>query len=233
MTNLILIPGLLSNKTLWEPVLQAFKNNYSSEIIDVASCKSIEELSQSICKKINKEIVLIGFSLGAWVALNTYSILPHYCKALILISSAPGCLTTETQQHFLTYLQQISSGNFEEFIKNDYEKDISESNKNNQELKNTLMSMMKNHGSKIAINQLNAMLTFKSDFSNLSYVHCPTLLIRGIDDQSINIKRQEEILNEIKDASLAIIPNSAHYIPLENPKAIASIMEDWLHTKGL
>lgn len=233
MKNLLLIPGLLSDKTLWKPVLRTFKDNYHSEIINVASCKKIEELSQSICENINKEVVLIGFSLGAWIALNVYSILPNYCKALILISSAPGSLTTTTRQHFLTYIQQISSGNFEEFIKADYEQDVSISNKNDQNLKSTLMGMMRNHGPQVAINQLNAMLMFKGDFSNLSYVHCPTLLIRGIDDKSINIKRQEEILSEINKAELAIVPNSAHYIPLENPNVTASIIENWLYAQGL
>lgn len=131
------------------------------------------------------------------------------------------------------FIPGLLGGNFDEFIKTDYEHDASIKNKHNQELKSTLMGMMKKHGSQVAINQLNAMLMYKGNFNNLSYVECPTLLIRGSDDKSINIKRQEEILNEINNAKLAIIPNSAHYIPLENPNAISSVIENWFHAQGL
>lgn len=233
MRNLLFIPGLLCDKTLWQPVLQEFKNNYNSQIIDVTFCDIIDELSQVICQNINKETILIGFSLGAWIALSVYAKVSNYCKALILISSAPGSLTTATRQHFLNYIQQISSGHFDEFIEADFEQDVSAANKSNSIFKKTFINMMKDQGPEVAIRQLNAMLNFKGDFSNLSHIHCPTLLIRGIDDKSVNINRQEQMLQEIHRAELVIVPDSAHYVPLENPKITALTIENWLNAQKL
>jgi pimeloyl-ACP methyl ester carboxylesterase len=232
MTNLLFIPGLLCDETLWQPVLQAFKNTYDSQIVDIASCEVIEELSQALCQHVNKDIVLVGFSLGAWIALSMCTILPKYCKALILISSAPGSLTTTTRQHFLTYIQQIAAGNFEEFIEADFKQDVSAANQNNPNFKKSLMDMMRRQGPEVAIRQLNAMLKFKGNF-DLSHVHCPTLLIRGVDDKSVNSKRQEQMLQEIQQAELAIVPNSAHYVPLENPKMTALTIENWLNAQSI
>ncbi len=229
-TKLVLIPGLLCDKMLWQPMLVAFKNSYHSQIVDVASCEKIEELSQGICRDIHEEVVLVGFSLGAWVALSVYTSLPKYCKALILISSAPGSLSPTTRDHFSTYVKQVSSGFFEEFMKADYEQDISPANQGDPKLRKSFMNMMRNQGPEVAIRQFNAMLGFTGDFRILSHVHCPTLLIRGIDDKSVNVRRQEEMLREIDRSELVIIPNSAHYVPLENPKTLAATIENWMIT---
>lgn len=231
MTKLLLIPGLLCDERLWQPVLSAFKKPFNSQIIDVASCEKIEELSQAVCRNIQEEVVLVGFSLGAWVALSVYSSLPKYCKALILISSAPGSLTPATRHYFSKSIKQLSSGSFEEFMNADFELDVSPSNQGDPKIRKSFMDMMRNQGPEVAIKQLNSMLRFTGDFRNLSHVHCPTLLIRGIDDKSVNVQRQEQMLREISQSELVIIPNSAHYVPLENPKTTASTIENWIHSQ--
>lgn len=184
MTNLIFIPGLLCDQTLYQPVISAFKRNYAIQIADVSSFESIEDLASAICKNISKEVVLVGFSFGAWVALHAYSMLQQYCQGLILISSAPGNLTEATKQRFSHYINEITSGHFDAFINEDYEQDISAKNKMNANLKNVFMTMMNKQGQQVAIKQLKAMLEFKNVFKKYGDIACPTLLMRGEDDQS-------------------------------------------------
>lgn len=228
MTKFVFIPGLMCDATLWQPAFQEFKNNYHSEIVSINSCSEIQQFSHMLSQNIRENVVLIGFSMGAWIALSLFYDLKNYSKGLVLISSAPGSLKQTTKDHLLSYIQLISSGHFEEYIHSDYEQDISAVNKDNQGLKTNLLNMMRRQGAEVAIRQLNALIECKNKFNYLKEIDCPTLLIRGADDKSINIARQEQMLLEISNAELSIIPNAAHYIPLENPRAMVSVLDEWL-----
>lgn len=226
MKKILLIPGLLCDEKLWQPLLQHIRNQYNFINIDIAHGSSIEKLAAEIAKE--KDAILIGFSLGARIALHAYSLAPENFQALILISSAPGELTDSTKQHFLSYIEKISTGKFEEYLQADFKQDISEKNKSNLILKENLLSMMRRLGPDIALKQLNMLLQFKGNFSNLNYVTCPTLLIQGEDDKSINQNRLIQIHKEISRSLLIKITDAAHYIPLENPLELANAIDEWL-----
>ncbi|KTD18383.1 alpha/beta fold hydrolase [Legionella jordanis] len=228
MKKIIFIPGLLGNEALWQPLLHEFKNNYDIQILNVSTCEDIGKFAQQYSLTIQQDVILIGFSMGAWIALSMYFGMAKYCNKLILISSAPGHLKHSTKELFSGYIQQITQGEFETFINKDYEVDVSPENKTNPHLKRQLCAMMRKEGPQVAIKQLKALMHCENQFNRLNEVSCPTLLIRGEKDKNINIQRQALMLAEIPKAEIRIIPNSAHYVPLENPEILASVMENWL-----
>ncbi|WP_131740677.1 alpha/beta fold hydrolase [Legionella busanensis] len=87
---------------------------------------------------------------------------------------------------------------------------------------------MRKEGAQVAIKQLNALIHCGIKFDHLKEIRCPTLLIRGDQDSSINIIRQEQMLMEIPSTNLSIISDSAHYVPLQAPTSLASTIEKWL-----
>jgi len=90
------------------------------------------------------------------------------------------------------------------------------------------MKMTHDQGAKVAVNQLRSMLEFNKAFPNMNEISSPSLLIRGQEDRSLNIPRQEKMLQEIPDAKLVEISNAAHYAPLENPEITAFEIESWM-----
>lgn len=225
--RIIFVPGVLGNADLWKPTLQRLNGKYDCQVFDITNGETIEELSNDLKNSFCGPVILVGLSFGARVALHAYSLLRDRCHRLILISSAPGNLTESTRKLFITYIHQIESGQFEKFIQADYEHDVADINKNCQ-LKNTLTSMMRTQGPNSAIKHFNAMLNSTINFSELELVECPTLLIRGDCDHSINVQRQEQICHKIPNAELAVIPEAGHYIPLERPVAMLEIIQQWL-----
>jgi len=228
MMKLIFIPGLLCDDSFWQPIINCFKHQYEIQIIDVSSCTDIDEFARSIVEGIDEDVILVGFSLGAWIALHAYSLLRDYCRGIILISSTPGNLTPSTQNRLSGYIEEIESGDFEKFINDDYEFDFAESNKKHADLKKAFMKMTHDQGAKVAVNQLRSMLEFNKAFPNMNEISSPSLLIRGQEDRSLNIPRQEKMLQEIPDAKLVEISNAAHYAPLENPEITALEIESWM-----
>lgn len=228
MLNLVMIPGLLCDEALFRPVIDGLKNEYRIKVTDVSLSESIEDCAESIRACSDSESILIGFSYGAWVAVRCYSQLRQNCRGLVLISSAPGNLTLATRQRFEEYINQIESGDFDRFVKEDFEQDVAEINKKSSEFEKNFMSMVYRQGKEVAIKQLKSMLEYQGPVINFKEIHCPTLLMRGAEDRSINIPKQEKMLHEIPEAKLSIIPNSAHYVPLENPASTAVAIESWI-----
>ncbi len=228
----MMIPGLLCDKGLFQPIINSFKKNYEINIADVSRASSIDECAKSIAKNINNDVILIGFSYGAWVSLHLYSQIKQYCRGIVLISSAPGNLTNATKQRFEQYVQEIISGDFAKFVEDDFEHDVSEINQSNSELKKNFMAMVYRQGEDVAIRQLKSMIAYQGLPLNFTEINCPTLLMRGAEDKSINIPKQEKMLHEIPQAELAIISDSAHYIPIENPESTASTIESWIRKRG-
>lgn len=229
MKTLILVPGLLGDIALWQLMIDNMPSGYKFQVVDVNVGNSIEEIAQNLWTQCdNKDVILIRFSLGAWIALQAYKQKPDCCKGLVLISSAPGYLKSATRQRFQHHLSQIDQGHFEQFIQSDFEHDIAKQNQQDQHIKNLLLTMMRHQGPRVAINQLKWMLQFKGNFDHLSYIKCPTLLLRGSEDKSIDVSRQQAICNEITQSELKIVANASHYVPIENPIITAQVLQNWL-----
>lgn len=224
--KLLLIPGMLCDSTLWEPSLPYLKDIYNCQIIDISQGKTIHQLAEAVWHSAESEVILAAFSLGAWIALQAYALHPERCQALVLISSAPGNLADKTRQLFLSYITQIQSGKFEKFIEADFAQDIAPQNQKNISLKTAFATMMHRQGQETAIRQLSMMLNFSGDFFPLNQIHCPKFLMRGQEDHSVNLEKQQQMQKEIPHAELCFVPNAAHYLPLENPIAVAQFLRE-------
>ncbi len=230
MMKLIFIPGLLCDESFWQPTTKCFKNQYEIQIVEVSSCADIDEFARSIVAGVTEDVILVGFSLGAWIALHAYSLLRDSCRGIILIASSPGNLTLPTQTRLSGYIEQIASGDFDKFVNDDFDYDFADNNKTRLDLKNAFMKMTHQQGATVAVNQLKSMLKFNKGFPAMNEINCPALLMRGQEDRSLNIPRQEQMLQEIPDAKLVVIPEAAHYVPLENPEMTALEIESWVMT---
>jgi pimeloyl-ACP methyl ester carboxylesterase len=232
MRKIIFIPGLLGNAHFWNPIIKKLSPDYQCQVLDISRGDSIEEWAQRVWDKTEDEAILVGFSLGAWIACYAALLSPNRCRGIVLISSAPGSLREPIRALFESYTQQIQSGQFEAFLEDDFSQDVAPMNQGNVLLKERFMSMAQKQSKDTAISQLKSMIQFKG-FKDLSYIKCPTLLLRGAYDKSVNITRQEEMLKEISMTELGIVPDAAHYIPLENPGVTLQSIRDWLIRNNL
>lgn len=227
LSKLLFIPGLLCDARLWQPVIELLPSSVEYSILDVAKLTTIDAAAQEIWQQFNTKTILVGFSLGAWIALQAYFLCPSRCTGLVLLSSAPGHLLNKTRRNFEDYILAIQNGKFEAFIEHDFITDVAKINQSS--VKRSFFSMMQNNDPVVAINQLSSLLNFKGNFDNLGNIHCPTILSRGELDNSVNIERQEEMSQKIPLAKLIITPNSGHYTPLENPEFTAHLLSQLIN----
>jgi pimeloyl-ACP methyl ester carboxylesterase len=59
-------------------------------------------------------------------------------------------------------------------------------------------------------------------------VKCPTLVLRGERSPALSTQTAEQMIAENKHASLVVIPNAGHFIPLEAPVQFEAEVRKWL-----
>lgn len=59
-------------------------------------------------------------------------------------------------------------------------------------------------------------------------VRCPSLVLRGERSPALPQRIAEQMVSENSHASLVVVPNAAHFIPLEQPAAFETAIRTWL-----
>lgn len=232
MEAIVFIPGLLSNEILWTNVIANLPAHYHYFIADITHESSIEAMAASVIKQLASEKIinccLVGFSLGAWVAMAIYQQQPALVKQLVLLNSTSGTLKPQTRISMQDTISEIKQGKFNEYIERLFPLYVNSLHATDQILKQRMLQMMQAVGEKTALQQLKALLDFHGPFKYIEKIQPPTLIVAGKQDQRVDINDQREMTNRINNAELLIIDDAAHFLPLENPVAFASHFLKWL-----
>ena len=70
MTPLVLIPGLLCDKTLWSNQIEDLRSCADIVIADITEQSTISEMAAAVLQMVPEHFSLVGFSLGSQVALD-------------------------------------------------------------------------------------------------------------------------------------------------------------------
>ena len=60
-------------------------------------------------------------------------------------------------------------------------------------------------------------------------VKCPTLVLRGERSPVLPQRIADQMIAENKNASLVVVPNAGHFIPIEQPAAFEAAVRRWLN----
>lgn len=74
---------------------------------------------------------------------------------------------------------------------------------------------------------LQAMQTWSGEAS-LAHIHCPTLVLWGDNDRTYTWTQTQTLWQTIPHSNLAVVPNCAHAVHMENPKVFNQITEEFL-----
>jgi pimeloyl-ACP methyl ester carboxylesterase len=73
-----------------------------------------------------------------------------------------------------------------------------------------------------------SMLERPADLDRLDAIRCPTLVVAAAQDQLRSLEEARELQAGIPGATLAIIEDTGHMIPIEAPDRLAGVIVPWL-----
>ena len=189
---------------------------------------SLDEMVRTIENKYQySELLLVGFSMGGWVAQAVASQLRSNVKGMILISS-----WTEAPSQYLQTIkslhEKIKSGEtLDSFRPLVVEGFIDIQTKD--AMADRWVSMANRIGPEMFLRQTKAILENPNVGQCIPNIECPTLAIAGATDTLLTPDEQFKSLLDPAIFQTVILESCGHNLIWERPLMVSSFVEQWLH----
>lgn len=95
MTKIILVPGLLCTKLLFDKQISALHKHYEIEVANTLGINSIVEMARVIISNQKSNFVICGLSMGGYVAQMVAHLAPEKVDGMGLFSTSGRADTKE------------------------------------------------------------------------------------------------------------------------------------------
>ena len=219
---LVLISGLLSNESLWLHQARHLEDIASLQIISPAQ-DTPKKMIQSILHQAPSKFALVGHSMGGWLSLEIMRAAPFRVTQLCLVNTTARMDSEAKTIKRRSLIQRAEQGQFSKIVD-----EIVEAFVFNPLVKTEIKRMFLDVGKEAFIHQEKAMIARTESLSILPTIKCPTLVIHSLQDKNFSLEEHKELADLIPNAKLALIENSGHMSPIEQPEAVTTLLRSWL-----
>lgn len=222
----VLIPGFMLDETLWQAFVPYIPEHWDIHYASISSGKTISQIASDIIESHTRPLVIIGFSLGGYIARQIAADYPERVKGLILIASSLRNDTENQRKAKKQMLEIYSPQTFKHLSTQTIVRSLHPKNRNNYALISHIQNMSSNLGYKILTSQSELV---RSDVPS-HQIQSPTLVIGSTQDTLRSVEESFEIKENIKNADMSLVDQSGHMIPLEQPEELANIVISWVNS---
>ena len=228
MTDLLLLPGLLCDRTVWQAQVDGLANVAKPKVIDYGHCDSLVVMAERTLAEAPSRFALAGHSMGARVALEVMRIAPERVERLALLDTGihtlrPGETEKRMQLVELAYREGMAAL-CEAWLPPMAHPDRIADDALMQPLREMVMHFTPERHEA----QIKALLTRPDPAPLLSAIACPTLVGVGRQDAWSPPAQHEAIAQAIPGARLIVFENAGHFAPCEAPDQVTKAMWAWL-----
>lgn len=210
------------DESLWDDV---------APLLDAPVCRlplgpgtTIEEIAEGIANAAPKRFILVGFSLGGYVARKIAELYPQRVAALILVATSLRPDTGEQARAKRNLLAVMNAASFRGLSTASIATSLHPRRRDDKELVARIRSM----GDRLGYDTLVTQANLQRDQIAAASLACPTLVIAAAEDALRTAEETRELAEAIPNAALRTIEESGHMLPLEQPAALANAIIQWL-----
>jgi len=223
MAALILIPGLLCDATVWQPLLNKIDAQDVS-VADLSTQDSLTQMAMDCLDSHSGQLDVAGHSMGARVALEMARLDPDRVQRLALLDTGIHPLREgeiEVRREAVAFANEFG---MEALADRWLSGMVYAPNQDNTSLMRSLKNMVLRCDPAMHARQIKA-LTDRPDASGyIAKIHCPVLLIVGQHDQWSLVSQHKDMLQLLPDARLEIIDDAGHFAPVEQADKVTPLL---------
>ena len=227
-TKVMFLPGLLNDASLFEEQVTALSTLASVSVADLSRAETIPGMAEAVLKEAPEgQFVLVGLSMGGYVAFEIIRQAPERVCGLILLdtSARPETPESSATRRALINLADID---LDAVIEQLLPKLSHPKLMGLPAVRGVIQSMAASLGKEVFIRQQKAIMGRPDSRPTLGKITCPTLVICGREDLITPPEIAEEIAAGIKHAQLKIIEQSGHLSTLDQPEAVSKLICSWI-----
>lgn len=224
--NILLVPGFMATKSLWDDVISDLEKIGPVTHADVFDGTSISDMAKKAIVQAPETFALIGFSMGGYVAREIARIASGRVEALVLIATSARTDRPEQIIRKARASEQLRISRFTGLSRATILQSLHPGNANNVAMMERVRRMGLDLGKDVFIRQVAPQR--ESDLDRLGEIGCPTLVVAAADDSLRSLLEAEELRVGIPNAELVIVQGSGHMLPIEAPGTLAELVVPWL-----
>ena len=226
--NLLLVPGLLCDRRLWQAQVEGLRHSAECTVADVTSGDSIAALAAAaIAKMPPGPFAVAGLSMGGYVALEVARQAAARVKGLALLDTTARP-DSEQATADRRRMMKLAETDFERVVNALLSRLLLPAHMRDAKLVAVVKAMAKDTGVEAYRRQQEAIIGRADSRPHLAKIACPTLVLCGKEDTLTPPALHEEMANAIPGARLVVAPQCGHLSPLEQPQVVTMNLVHWL-----
>lgn len=221
----------MTDQALWSRMAPGLAELGTCTFADLSRTDDLEVTARDLLKNAPDTFILIGFSLGGFVAREIVRLAPERVSGLVLMNSSARPPRPEIAKRNAFLIGHTKERGFRglssDAVKKAFHPDLRDDAALTQEIKDMALRM----GGDAFIRQLSIQRPDRR--ADLADIACPTLVIWARQDELRSLKESEEMAVAIPSAKLEIIEDCGHMTPMEAPSAVLDLLTSWLGDVGV
>ena len=227
MTTLALIPGLVSDRIVWDPLAEAAADMFPVHHADVTTQSSITEMAQSVLAAVDGPIIAVGHSMGGRVAMEMARLAPDRIEGLVLANTGHNP-KREGEEVKRQAMVDLGNASMDRLADQWLPGMLDPARVSDEVLFAELKRMVLRAGADVHERQIWALVGRPNASAYLKDITCPVLLVTARQDAWSPISQHGEIAAAVADAELVTIEDAGHFAPVERPRETTAAIMEWL-----
>lgn len=224
--QLLLLPGFMLDQTLWDDMREGLQQLGQLHFGDLGQDDSISAMAARVLQQAPPRFILVGFSMGGYVAQAIMQQAPQRVIALALLNTSARQQNPREIAGNKVQLELAKQVPFKGLTSRALASSLHPDLAHDRVLLERLQAMALRNGKDVFIRQLSAL---RSDgYAELHKIQCPTLIVASSNDQLSSIAESQQMLEQIATARMVLVENCGHMTPLEKPQQLLQILSNWI-----
>lgn len=222
----VFLPGLNNTGDAFRDVVAALPGAHRCHCPDLPPLDTVEALADAVLVDAPPRFVLVGYSFGGYVAMAVLERARDRVLGLCLMASSAAA---DTEEQKIKRRQTLEAFNPEGYVETASSSvaPLHPDNRERTDLFERRRELATAYGAQRYVAHVRATL-HRPDRSHLLDGRVPVLWLAGTHDAVVPVRRQAEEVARAQRCTYTEIADAGHLLPLEQPRAVAQALADWM-----
>ncbi len=230
MRSLVLLPGFMCDADLWTDMLPDLEGLGALHFGDVYQDDTLEGMAARVLSQAPERFVLVGFSMGGFVARVLTLMAPERVTGVAFVASSARGYSDEERARRISGFRPgdrppRAAGAVTTAM------GLHPDRETDPVLLDRLRGMQRRLGPEVRKRQ--AALVRRDGYADLERITCPSLVVACRQDRLRTLAETERMAQALPNAGFRIIEDCGHMAPLEKPQELSALLRAWIEGEGL
>jgi pimeloyl-ACP methyl ester carboxylesterase len=231
MTRLDFVPGTLCDERMWGRLLPLLSESFEFNHVPLYKAHTREQMLELIGAHSAPKANLVGFSLGAYLAMEYALAHPERVASLTIIGSAGKKLLEKEKATRLRIIPQLEKNHYTGMTQMRLREIVAPEHLDDRSIIGVIQQMAVDLGKDVLLAQFRSTIERPDLMERVHTLHCPALIIGAEHDNLAPAADVRELAANWPTAQLHMLADgSGHMMPLEAPQVLAHLIQAFHRT---